>query len=393
MALALVLLVGAGLLLRSLANLYKVNPGFDPNNLLSFRIDLQPRPFPDAGAIRSFYRDFPARTRNLPGVQAVGAASVAPLNGYTIDFPFYVSGRPAPRPSDMPLAMDYLALPGYLETMRIPLIEGRFIDDRDTNKTPAVAVIDETLARQYFPGENPVGNRLTVQAGKDVTFELQIIGVAAHVKQENLDTEAGASVQPQLYTSLSQLSDPLMMIAGRNMNWLVRTGSDPANYVAAIRSELAAIAPGQLMFAIMPMQEAVSNSMADRRFVLILLGIFSLAALVLASIGTYGLMSYSVAQRRNEIGICMALGASRARVLRSVLGDGVKLAAIGVGVGALGAVGLTRFISGFLYGVSPTDPVTFVAIALFLSAVALLASYIPARRATRVDPMVALRYE
>jgi predicted permease len=392
-ALALVLLVGTGLLVRSLANLYRVNPGFDPNNVLSFRIDLSPGAFSEATKIRAFYTDFPRRTRSLPGVQAVGAASVAPLNGYTIDFPFYVSGRPAPRPSDMPLAMDYLALPGYLEAMRIPLIQGRFIDDRDTDKTPAVAVVDETLARQYFPSEDPVGHRLTVQAGKDVTFELEIIGVAGHVKQENLDTEAGSSVQPQLYTSLNQLSDRLMVIAGRNMNWLVRTSSDPRNYVSAIRSELAAIAPNQMMFAIMPMQEAVSNSMSDRRFVLILLGVFSLAALVLASIGTYGLMSYSVAQRRNEIGICMALGASRGRLLRGVLGGGMKLAAIGVGAGAIGAIMLTRFISGFLYGISPTDPMTFLGIGLFLCGVTLLASYIPARRATRVDPMVALRYE
>jgi predicted permease len=393
MALALVLLVGAGLLVRSIANLYRVNPGFDPNNILSFRIDLSPRAFSHATAIRAFYRDFPARTKNLAGVQGVGAASVAPLNGYTIDFPFYVSGRPAPLPSDMPLAMDYLALPGYLETMRIPLIRGRFIDDRDTDKTPAVAVIDETLERKYFPGEDPVGHKLTVQAGKDVTFELEIVGVVGHVKQENLDSEAGSVVQSQMYTSLNQLSDPLMVIAGRNMNWLVRTNSDPRNYVSAIRSELAAIAPGQLMFAVMPMQEAVSNSMSDRRFVLILLGVFSLAALVLASIGTYGLMSYSVAQRRNEIGILMALGASRGRLLRSVLGDGMKLAAIGTGVGAIGAIMLTRFISGLLYGISPTDPVTLIGVALFLCGVALLASYIPARRATRVDPMVALRCE
>jgi predicted permease len=393
MALALVLLVGAGLVVRSLANLYRVKPGFDANNVLSFRIDLSPRAYSEATKIRAFYRDFPARARNLPGVQVIGAASVAPLNGYTIDFPFYVSGRAAPRPSDMPLAMDYLALPGYLETMRIPLIQGRFIDDRDTDKTPAVAVIDETLARQYFPGEDPVAQRLTVQAGKDATFELEIIGVVGHVKQENLDTEAGSSVQPQIYTALNQLPDPLMVIAGRNMNWLVRTSSDPRNYVSAIRSELAAVAPNQLMFAIMPMQEAVSNSMSDRRFVLILLGVFSLAALVLASIGTYGLMSYSVAQRRNEMGIRMALGASRGRLLRRVLGDGMKLAGIGVGGGAIGAIMLTRFISGFLYGISPTDPVTFVGIALFLCGVALLASYIPARRATRVDPMVALRYE
>ena len=392
-ALALVLLVGAGLLVRSLANLYKVNPGFDPKNVLSFRIDLSPRAFSDPTAIRGFYRDFPARTRNLPGIQAVGAASVAPLNGYTIDFPFYVSGRPAPQPSDMPLTMDYLALPGYLETMRIPLIRGRFIDDRDTDKTPAVAVIDEILQRQYFPSEDPIGHRLTVQAGKDVTFELEIIGVVGHVKQENLDTDAGSSVQPQIYTSLNQLSDPLMPVVGRNMNWLVRTSSDPHNYVAAIRSELAAIAPGQVMFAVMPMQEAVSNSMADRRFVLILLGVFSLAALVLASIGIYGLMSYSVAQRRNEIGICMALGASRGRLLGSVLGDGLKLAATGVGAGAIGSIALTQFMKGLLYGISPTDPLTFVGIAVFLCGVAMLATYIPARRATRVDPMVALRYE
>src|SRR5215471_472230 len=211
MALALVLLMGAGLLVRSLANLYKVNPGFDPKNVLSFRIDLSPRAFSDPTAIRGFYRDFPARTRNLPGIQAVGASSVAPLNGYTIDFPFYVSGRPAPRPPDMPLTMDYLVLPGYLDTMRIPLIRGRFID--------------ETLQRQYFTNDDPIGHKLTVQAGKDVTFELEIIGVVGHVKQDNLDSEAGSSVQPQIYTSLNQLSDPLMPIVGRNMNWLVRTSS------------------------------------------------------------------------------------------------------------------------------------------------------------------------
>src|SRR5262249_17177731 len=259
MALALVLLVGAGLLLRSLANLYRVNPGFDPSNLLSFRIDLSPGGFPDATAIRSFYKNFSERTRSLPGVQAVAAASVAPLNGYTIDFPFYIGGRPAPSQADMPLAMSYLTSPGYLEALRIPLIRGRFFDERDTEKTPAVTVIDQNLARQYFPNDHPLGNRIMVQGGKDVSFELQIVGVVGHVKQENLDTESGGAVGPQMYTSLTQLPDYLMPIAARNLNWLVRTSSDPRSYVSAIRSELSSIAPQQLMFSVTPMEDSVSN--------------------------------------------------------------------------------------------------------------------------------------
>jgi len=392
-ALALILLVGSGLLVRSIANLRGVNPGFDPANLLSFRVSLAPGVFSDGAKVRGFYRDFLRSVGDLGGVQAVAATSVAPLNGYAIGFPFYESGRTPPAQGDLPTANAYLATSGYLETMRIPLIAGRFFDDRDTEKTPAVTVIDENLAKQYFPGEDPVGRRLTIAAGKDYSFELQIIGIVGHVKQENLDTQAGSMFPTQLYTSLAQLSDSGLAGFARDMNFVVRTGSDPAGYLSSIRSQLNAIAPNQVLYGASPMQELISNSLAERRFVLFVLGLFSIVALALASVGVYGLVSYSVAQRTHEIGIRIALGAGRRQVLAMVLGDGAKLAALGIGLGAIGALIFARFVSSFLFGVSATDPATFVSIASALAVVALVASFVPARRALRVDPMLALRHE
>ena len=392
-ALALILLVGAGLLMRSVAALTKVNPGFDPKGVLSVQLSLSPGAYSEAAKIRSFYKELLENTRSIPGVRAATASALLPLDGDDSEIPFFITGRPAPSPSELPMAMNYLTTPGYLETMRIPLLKGRYFDQRDSEKTPMVAVIDENLEQDYFPGEDPVGKFITVQGGKEISISMQIVGVVGHVKQENLDTPSGSAIKTQLYMDFAQLPDQFLSVVGTGMGLLVRTDGDPVSYVPAIRSQLSAIDPNQPIYDARPMEGVVQGSIADRRFVLILLGAFSFLALVLASVGIYGVISYSVAQRTREIGVRMALGAGRGQVMSMVLANGGKLAAIGVGAGAIGAFEMTRFISAFLYGVSPTDPLTFAGISVVLCAVALFASYIPARRAMKVDPVLALRHD
>ena len=389
-ALALVLLVGAGLLIRSFISVSRVNPGFDPRNVLSLQLSLSPAAYSDASKIRNFYREFLERTRRLPGVQAAGATDLLPLGGNDDELFFYISGRPVPPPSELPLTMSYMTTTGYLEAMRIPLRKGRYFEERDDEKSARVAVIDENMFRQYFPGEDPIGKYITIHPSPEITIEMQIVGVVGHVKQQNLDTDSGSNVQTQLYVPFAQIPDKWV---GGGMNVLVRTDSDPSGYVSAVRRQLGEMDPNLPVYNVRTMEDVVREVVSNRRFVVILLGLFSLLALVLASIGIYGVMSYAVAQRTHEIGIRMALGAGRRQVLAMVLGHGAKLALMGVGLGAVGAMVLTRFMSAFLFGVSPNDPLTFVGISLFLSCVALVACYIPARRATKVDPMVALRYE
>jgi putative ABC transport system permease protein len=388
-ALALVLLVGAGLLIRSIVSLGGVSPGFDPKNLLSFQVSLSSRSYNEASKVRSFYKDFLESVKNLPGVRDAAATDLLPFNGDN-PWPFFITGRPAPPRSELPLAMMYVATTGYFDAMRIPLLRGRVFDERDNEKSPRVALVDENMASKYFPGQNPIGQYVTLQAGKDLFLDLQIIGVAGHIRQQNLDTAGGSTTDVQVYRPFSQEMDQDIE---RNMNFVVRGKSDPVELVSSIRNQLGNLDSNVPLYRVKPMEQLMGESFSDRRFALILLGLLSILALVLASIGIYGVISYSVAQREHEIGIRMALGAGRGQVLVLVLGSGAKLALAGVGIGAVGALLLTRFLSAFLFGVDPADPLTFAAISIFLFGVALLASLIPARRAMQMDPIAALRCE
>jgi len=388
-ALALVLLVGAGLLIRSLVSLSKVSPGFDPKGVLSFKMSLSPGAFANPTKTRAFYKDFLHGLTRLPGVQAAAGTSLLPFEGDN-PWPFYITDRPVPPATEFPLAMMYTTTTGYLDAMRIPLLQGRFFDERDNENSPRVAVVDQNMATKYFQGEDPIGKHLSLQAGKDRFLDLQIIGVVGHVKQENLDTPGGSATQTQVYRPVSQELDENV---DRGMNLVVRAQSEPLALVSDVRNELNKLDSSAPLYGVKPMDQVMGESLSDRRFALILLGLLSLLALILASIGIYGVMSYSVAQRTHEIGIRMALGAGRGQVLAIVLGNGLRLVLAGVGIGAAGALVLTRFMSAFLFGISASDPLTFLAISLFLTGIALLATFVPARRAMRLDPIKALRYE
>jgi putative ABC transport system permease protein len=390
-ALALVLLIGAGLVIRTVAILQKVNPGFDPKNVVAMDVTPSPTAYSDPTKTANLYRDLLDRIRSLPGVQAAATTDLLPLDGSDSELLFYVTERPKPPDSELPLAMTYNISPGYFEAMHIPLLKGRYLDERDDSKTERVMVVDENLAREFFAGEEPIGKQITVHPSSDVSVVARICGVVGHVKQEKLDTAVGSGVSPQFYLSTMQVPN---VFAGPYATVVVRAaGGDPTGLVPAIRLQLAALDPDQPVSNARTMEQAINKRISDRRFALVLLGIFALLALTLASIGIYGVMSYSVAQRTREIGIRMALGAARSQVLRLVVLDAARLALIGVGIGAVGALILTRFMSVFLFGISPTDPLTFAAFSLFLTAVALLASYVPASRAMKVDPVTALRYE
>ena len=389
MATALVLLVGAGLMTRTLARIWGVNPGFDPNHVLTFGLSLPPamkKASPDA--IRAAFREFDSKLGSTPGVQAVSLSWGAIPMDTEDDEHFWMEGQPKPaNESGMYSALEYTVEPDYLRVMRIPLVRGRFFTPQDNQHSPAVAVIDEVCARKYFANENPIGKRIKLPNMNDQAAE--IVGVVGHVKQWGLDSDDTQSLRAQLYHPFMQLPGGPPLGTGV----LVRSEGTPAALFSSIRHSNQRINSEQVIYGAQTMNEVIADSLATRQFSMILLGSFALVALVLASVGIYGVLAYLVGQRTHEIGIRMALGAGRYEVLRLVVGQGAKMALLGVALGLTAALGLTRLMSNMLYGVSATDPLTFVAVAILLILVALAACYIPARRAMKVDPMVALRYE
>ena len=389
-AISLVLLVGSGLLIRSFIALNQVSAGFDDRNLLTFDVSLSAKEFAEAPKVRRFFKEFLGKVEALPGVQSAATTELLPLGGSDSENQFYVTNRPKPSPSELPLAMFYITSPGYQKAMNIPLLQGRFFEERDILTSAPVMVIDENMANDYFPGENPVGQFIGMPTGPDKAIEFQIIGVVGHVKQQNLDTTHGSTVAPQMYISINQVPDEFIF-PGSTL--VVRTSTDPSSYLAAVRDTIASMGGNATLSNAKSMEQLRGELISDRRFTLILVMIFSALALILASIGIYGVISYSVAQRTREIGIRMALGAGPRQVLTMVVGGAAKLAGMGILAGAAGALVLTQFIRSFLFGVSPSDPLTFVGISVILAGVALLASYVPARRAMKVDPNTALRYE
>jgi len=385
-AIALVLLIGAGLMVKSLWRLRTVGTGFDAHNLLTMRLSYAAKPN-DAQNVRLFFEQLEERIKGLPGVESVAFSNGLPFQGASEDS-FWVEGRPKIKPTDEMMGVLYIVTPDYFRTLGINLKKGRYFTEQDRAGSPFVVVIDESLAQKYFPNEDPIGKRL--ENGPD-TPPFEIVGVVEHVKHYGLDGEA--PVDPQFYYSFKQVPEQFLPRVVSRMSLSIRTNGDPLTLVGAVRQQVLAIDKNQPVYDARTMEQVISESIASRRFAMLLLTIFAAVALLLSMVGIYGVMSYSVTQRTHEIGVRMALGAGVRDILKLIVGQGMLLVLIGVGIGLVAAFAITRVLSSLLFGVSSTDPVTFAGVAMLLTAVALLACLVPARRAMRVDPMVALRYE
>jgi len=397
-ALAVVLLVGGGLMLKSFIQLVQVDPGFDPHQVLRLDLSLPGLRYKEPQKQRNFYEQFISKLKGLPGVEAVGATTQTPLSPGDNWSSFAIDGRPSPPPGDQQQAATRAVSNDYFSTLRIPLRKGRFFSDSDTriavpvirwydrqpypahydDPQPAPAVIiNETMARLYWPNQDPLGSRLKIIASPWMT----VVGVVGDVKHNSLSVPAN----PEIY--LSHLQEPQESLAV-----MVRTSGDPLQLAGAVREELKTLDKDQPM-TVTTMDQILSNSVAGQRFNALLLGVFASVALMLSMIGVFGVINYSVTQRTQEIGIRIALGAQRSDVFKLVIGQGLALTLIGVAIGSVAAFGLTRLMRNLLYGVSPTDAATFVVVSFVVTVVALFACYLPGRRASKVDPLVALRYE
>ena len=379
MASALLLLVGAGLLIKSFWRLQRIDPGFNPNNALTASVTLPSRKYPEENQQSAFFQQLLEKVRALPGVQAAGASNVVPLGGdYVLGF--VIEGRP-PLPPGAGQSTNYYSVSAdYFKAMGIPLLRGRVFTEQDTRNSTRVAVISESMAKRVFPNEDPIGKRIHVTNGPTVFRE--IVGIVGDVKHYGLDQD----------TTL-QTYEPYTQQPFSFMTLVVRTAGDPTNLTSAIRNQVLSIDKEQPVSGVRTLEQRVSTSIAQQRFSMLLLGVFAAVAMVLAAVGIYGVLSYAAAQRTHEIGIRMALGARAGNVLKMVIGQGMKLALAGVALGSGAALALTQLMKRLLFGVTAADPMTYVVIALSLTLVALFACWIPARRAAKVDPMVALRVE
>ncbi len=376
-ALAFVLLIGAGLLIRSFAQLTEVDPGLDPRGVLTMDIMLPFAKYRDGRSV-AFFQQTLERVRALPGVEAAAAVLPLPLSGAHESGGFGIEGRPSPTDQTFNAGFRIIS-PDFFKTFRVPLVKGRLLAESDDAKAPSVVVINESLARNYFANEDPLGKRITLSFDPRTC---EIVGVVGDVKHSALDEEA----KREIYLPMAQFPQTFMSLA-------VRTSGDPLQMVAAVRGQVWAGDKDQPVTNIETMERLMAKSVAPRRFNLLLLGVFALVGLALAAVGLYGVMSYTVTQRTREIGVRMAMGAQTGDVLGLVVGEGMKLALIGALLGLGGALALTRLLKTSLFEVSATDPLTFFVIAAALIIVALLACWIPGRRAAKVDPMVALRID
>lgn len=381
-ALALVLLVGAGLMLKSLYHLIQVSPGFEPARVLTMAMDLRSGQYSKDPAVLNFWQQLLDRVRQIPGVESAAVGTAVPLTGDHRRSDITIEGLPLPGPGEFPHPDRHAISAAYITAMGIPLLRGRDFSDSDNKTAPEVALINSTMARRFWANGDPIGKRFLWGHPDKEEKWVTIVGVVADTKLYGLDNPARLEVY-----------SPYRQRPSTNMNLVVRSAVDPTSVTASIRAAVAAIDKDQPIFAVHTMQELVNDSISTRRLTLVLLGIFSALALILAAIGIYGVMAYSVALRTQEIGIRMALGAQRQDVLRLVLGQGARIAFFGVAIGLAAAAALARLLSSLLFSVSARDPLTFAAVAVLLAAVALLACYVPARRALRIDPIIALRYE
>ncbi|HEV2615838.1 MAG TPA: ABC transporter permease [Candidatus Acidoferrales bacterium] len=391
-ALALILLVGAGLMIRSLVALWNVNPGYNPHHVLNFGVAFPPQmAAAPPQQVRNGFWQLEGALESIPGVTAASASiGSSPMQGDT-DIPFWIEGHPKPQADNqMPATLFYFVQPDYLKVMQTPLLAGRFLTPQDTIHTTPTIVIDEYFAQKYFPNENPIGKRVNFQI---IDIQAEIVGVVGHIKQWGLDENAKSPVLAQAYFPLDQIPDQFWPLLSKGSDIYLRSQASPEVVIPAVRQILSKINSDEVMYGTETMDDIISDSLAARRFGMILLGVFAVLALALACVGIYGVISYLVGQRTHEIGIRIALGAQRSDVLRLILGQGTRMALIGVAIGIAAALGLTRLMANQLFGVTTHDPLTFGGVAFLLTLVAVAACYIPARRAMRTDPIVALRYE
>jgi putative ABC transport system permease protein len=396
-SLTLMLLIGTGLLLRSFQNLQTVNPGFSSERVMSFRLDLPKQKYAALDQQNRFYQALVEKLHALPGVQAAGVATRCPLEPFNWLANYQIEGQPAPASSDRPTMDVSVASPDYFRAVGIPLLRGRAFTDQDNrehlhgsgrendnNAGLNVVIVDEEFAHRHWPNEDPIGRRVRIPWGEpEQNPVLTVVGVVARVKIRELSEQGGF---PQAYLPAWQLPE-----TGRAV--VVKTSVSPETLFSAVREQVSSLDPGQPIFNLRTVEELRSHSLAPQRLNLTLLGLFGAVAMALAAIGLYGVLAYTVTQRRREIGVRMALGAQRRDVLSLVVGQGMRLALLGVSVGLAGAFAVSRVLQTLLFEVKPTDPLTFAVIPLLLAAVAFLACYIPARRATKIDPMEALRHE
>jgi putative ABC transport system permease protein len=380
-ALAVILLAAAGLLGRSFWELNRVDPGFRTDRVLTMRTTLPDSRYDTDERIRAFSRELLERIEHLPGVQVVGSVNYLPMSRFGAANRFEIEGRPEARLEDQKFSWVSVVGGRYFEALGIPLLRGRFPSDADTEKAQPVVIIDEELARRYWAGENPIGTRIAWRRGEE-RLSGEIIGVVGGVRW------GGMASGPQATTYFWFPQDP-----GRQLTIVARTVEDPLVLARAIAAQVGEIDPNQPVAEIQAMRDFVSADLAQPRFTMLLLGSFAAAALLLSAIGLYGVIAFGVTQRTREIGVRVALGAPYGNVLRLVMQHGMLLTGTGLVIGTAAALALGRVMTGLLYGVTPTDPPTLLAVLLFLAAVAMLATYLPARRAARVDPMVALRAE
>lgn len=386
-ALSLVLLIGAGLLVKSFARLQSVDPGFRVDNVLTMSLSLPKSRYTGADQLAGFYNQVLQRVESLPGVESAGLVTSLPLTGWNIGQPFTIDGRTL-SPDEATAANYQFTSPEYFRAMGMPLLRGRYFTEQDSSHSAPVTIINQAIARRFFPDEDPIGKHISIsslipgQTKVGPAVSREIIGVVGDVKESGLAEESSLEVY------VSYLQNPLL-----ETNLVVHTSGEPSGLVAAVRSQVLAVDKDQPVSEIKTMEQVLSESVAGRRFNMLLLGLFAMVALILAAVGIYGVISYSVTQRTHEIGVRMALGASATDVIKLVVGQGMILTATGVSIGLVAAFAVTRVMSSLLFGVSATDPMIFAVISLLLTGVALVASLVPARRAVKVDPMVALRYE
>jgi putative ABC transport system permease protein len=384
-AFALVLTVGAGLMIRSFARVSEVNPGLDPKNVVTFWVSLPAAAYTEPDRIKLTHQQIVQRLREIPGVTSASAVSSLPMQG-SWEIVFTPEGAP---PSQLPVATNTLVLPGFFEAMRIPLRAGRTLNENDTKGTPGVVVINETMARKYYGNANPVGRQFKWGPPDSPVPLKEIVGVVADVKQYRLDEET----IPAVYQPVFQMDTGFIVGMYRGLTYVVRTRTAPASVAASIRTAVRAVDPKLVVLNVRPMDTIVGGTIASRKFNATLLGLFAALALALAATGVYGVLQYSVIQRRREMGIRIAVGATSSDLMRLIVGQALGLAGIGVAIGLAGAFALTRVIRSLLFNTDPVDALTFGASAGVLLLIAVLASYLPARRALGVDPTIAMRAE
>jgi predicted permease len=385
-AVSFLLLIGAGLLIQSFMRVQAVEPGFDPTNTLALRLSLPKGKYQNRADVARFCDRLLPKIQTLPGVETVAAVSVLPMSGsmHTVDFT--LAGR-ALSPGDARSAQYRVATSDYFRAMKIPLLQGRAIDAHDNAASIPVVVINETMAHQFWPNENSIGARINIDDNNTGPRPVEIVGVVGNVKHVSLESDPTFDV----YIPMAQVHEDGVGLITNTHYWIVRSSSDAHAMETTFRNELQEIDRDVATSSVRTLDDYLADSVAPRRFNLRVLTIFSAAALILAAIGIYGVVSYTVTQRTPEIGIRLALGAGRTNVFRLILGQGLKVVIAGVGLGALGAVAMTRVMRNLLFGVTPTDTVTFIVVSLFLLLIAVIACSAPARRAMKVDPLIALR--